>query len=164
MKLPFSGGGKASVIVGGFMALAITIVAGFEGLYPKAYRDPVGIPTICYGHIEGVRMGDTMTVQQCKDLLATDLVAYDKAMMACVKVPLSPQEHAAYLSFAYNVGTGGWCKSTSLRKLNAGDRLGACDGLLAWNKATKNGRKIVLPGLDRRRKEERILCRSGVRT
>jgi lysozyme len=75
-----------------------------------------------------------------------------------VKVPISEEEHAAYLSFAFNVGVNAFCGSTAVRKLNAGDRTGACAELSNW---TRSGGK-VLPGLVRRRAAERQLCESGL--
>ena len=46
-------------------ALAIAIAAPAEGLRQVAYRDPVGITTICFGSTKGVKMGDTATFEQC---------------------------------------------------------------------------------------------------
>ena len=44
--------------------IAVGIVGGFEGLRTKAYRDVVGVPTICFGETRGVKMGDTATDAQ----------------------------------------------------------------------------------------------------
>ena len=60
----------------------------------------------------------------------------------------------AVVSWSYNVGTGAACRSTLVRKANAGDLYGACDELLRWNRA--GGR--VLNGLTNRRKAERAMC------
>jgi lysozyme len=51
------------------------------------------------------------------------------------------------------VGTEAFCKSTLARKLNAGDPA-ACDELLRWTTA----KGIQLPGLVKRREQERALC------
>lgn len=154
---PKTSTGKKVVVGGGAaIALATPLIMGFEGLYTKAYRDPVGIPTICYGHIENVKMGDKFTPAQCKELLQKDLPRYDKQVLKCIKVPMSNGTHAALISFTYNVGGGALCKSSVARKINAGDLRGGCDALLLYNKA--GGR--VLKGLERRRAEERKLCLS----
>ena len=50
------------------LALAVALAAPAEGLRQVAYRDPVGIPTICFGSTRNVHMGDTATVEQCKTL------------------------------------------------------------------------------------------------
>ena len=44
---------KAIVLV---LATALAVPA--EGLRQKAYKDPVGIPTVCFGSTKGVKMGD----------------------------------------------------------------------------------------------------------
>ena len=45
----------------------------FEGLRLRAYRDPVGVATIGYGHTSGVRMGDVITKEQAEILLEADM-------------------------------------------------------------------------------------------
>lgn len=137
----------------GWAAIAVACVAGFEGLRTVAYRDPVGIPTLCFGSTTGVKMGDRKTVDECKALLVEELETFARGVDACVSVPMSDSRKAAMVSFAYNVGTGAFCKSTLVRRLNAGDP-GACDELRKWTKA----KGITLPGLVRRREEERRLC------
>lgn len=136
------------------LGACLTLVAGFEGLRTVAYKDPVGIPTICYGSTAGVKLGQSATRAQCEALLGKELLQAHAAMVACVKVPLSPGERSAYTSFTYNVGARAFCGSTLAKKLNRGDRAGACAELSRWNKA----KGIVLPGLTRRRAAERSLC------
>lgn len=137
----------------------VLLIAGFEGKENEAYLDPVRIPTICYGHTEGVRMGQWRSDSQCLDLLEKDAQIASNGVLRHVKVPLSQQELDAYTSFAFNVGVGAFSDSTLLRKLNAGDRFGACDQLLRWVYA--KGKK--LKGLVIRRDEERQLCLEGAR-
>lgn len=44
-----------------------------EGLRLKAYRCPAGVPTIGWGHTEGVKMGMRITQAQAEVLLIQDL-------------------------------------------------------------------------------------------
>lgn len=141
--------------------ICVACVGSFEGLRTKAYLDPVGIPTYCYGETRGARLGDQYTAEQCKDLLADRLEEFNAGVNRCVHVPLPDRRRAAVVSLAYNIGTGAFCKSSIVVKLNAGDVQSACDGFMAWNKATKAGVRIVLPGLTRRRAEERKMCLEG---
>lgn len=145
--------------LGGAIALSgAFLVAPFEGKENKVYVDPVGILTSCYGHTGNeLKKGQVFTDEQCLDQLAEDLLEHDKKMLRYVYVPLSEEEHAAYLSFTYNVGVGAFKNSTLLKKLNAGDRVGACNELTRWNKA---GGK-VLNGLTKRRQAEREMCLKG---
>ncbi len=142
-------------------AAAVALVGGFEGLRNYAYRDPVGIPTICFGETRGVKMGDYKTTAACKDMLGDRLVEFETGMARCLNAPdkLPDPAYTAFLSFSYNVGTGAFCKSTLVRKVNGGDLRGGCDELLKWDKAAG----IRLPGLTKRRQQERALCLEGVR-
>ena len=58
------------------------------------------------------------------------------------------------MSLVHNIGATGFARSTVLRRLNAGDTLGAAQAFLMWNKATINGKKQAVRGLTRRRKAE----------
>lgn len=139
----------------GWLAMCVVAVGSFEGLRTVAYRDPVGIPTICFGETKGVKMGDKSTVDDCKALLAERLLEFSEGVERCIHVPMSDSRKAAMVSFAYNVGTGAFCKSTLVKRINAGDP-NACDDLRKWTTA----KGITLPGLVKRREEERKMCLS----
>ena len=72
------------------------------------------------------------------------------------KIPVATK--IAFVSWIYNVGEGNARKSTLVKKVIAGDFIGACDELLKWNKA---GGKVV-KGLANRRIDERELCLWGL--
>lgn len=144
---------KVNKKAAGWAGIALACVGAFEGLRLYAYRDPVGIPTICFGETRGVRMGQRKTHAECEGLLIARLQEFNDGVNRCVHVPMSDSRRAAMVSFAYNVGTGAFCRSTLVKRLNRGDP-NACDELLKWTKA----KGITLPGLVRRRKEERQLC------
>lgn len=140
-----------------WMAIAVVCVSGFEGLRQFAYYDPVGIPTACFGETKNIRMGMKFSRAECDRMLVDSLIEHDDGMMRCTTVPLADETRAALLSFTYNVGVGAYCKSTLVRKLNAGDVKGACDQLLRWDRASG----VRLPGLTKRRAAERELCLKG---
>lgn len=139
----------------GIVAICVACIAPAEGLRQIAYRDPVGIPTICFGETAGVKIGDHKTTDECKDMLA-DRVERDfiPGVERCITRPMPDRRKAAFVSFAYNIGVEGFCRSSIARKYNAGDVVGACDALLLYVKA----KGITLPGLVKRREEERKLC------
>ena len=137
-----------------WVAIATAAVGGFEGLRTVAYRDPVGIPTACFGETLGVKMGQEYTVEQCRDMLGNRVEEFGRGVDGCTKVALPPVRKAALVSFAYNVGVQNYCGSTLVRKLNAGDTVGACNELSKWTKA----KGITLPGLVKRREQERLMC------
>jgi lysozyme len=136
------------------MAAALALGVKFEGERLQAYRDPAGIPTICRGHTRGVRMSHTATPVECEALAHADTMDALHAVNQFVTVELNSNELIAYTDFVYNVGAEKFRTSTLLRKLNAGDRAGACKELLRWVYA--DGR--VLPGLVKRRQAEYRLC------
>lgn len=149
--------GAAAVVAAAIMALGM--IAGLEGDVPKVYKDPIGIPTVCYGHTgQDVKMGDTWSDQRCLDTLKVDAVEHAKAIAPCIKVAVPRESLSAFVSFSFNVGPRAFCKSTLVAKLNAGDLRGACAELSKWTKA--GGR--VWPGLVERRRIERAYCERGL--
>lgn len=144
----------AAKIGAGAVALAVPLVAHFEGTVYRTYRDPIGILTSCTGHTgPELRMGQTWTQEQCDQQLYAGLLKHAEAL-DCIKTPMTDGQKAAFLSFAFNVGNGAFCGSTLVRKANQGDMRGACAELLRWTRA---GDK-ELPGLVRRRNAEYQLC------
>ncbi|SEI83560.1 lysozyme [Azotobacter beijerinckii] len=148
----------AIAAAGATLSIASVVVANFEGLRTKAYRDPVGIPTICYGHTATARIGQTRSQAECDALLRGDLGDALEQVDRLVTVPLPVERRAALASFAYNVGSGRLSGSTLLRKLNAGDTAGACAELSRWVYAGEE----KLSGLVQRRAAERELCEVGL--
>lgn len=136
--------------------IAVACVAGFEGLRTAAYRDPVGIPTVCFGETKGVRMGDTKTPDECRAMLEGRLGDFYISAERCIPSlgTMPPSRIAAVVSLNYNIGPGNLCRSSVARLLNAGQVQAGCDAFLKWN--TAGG--IVFRGLTRRREEERRLC------
>lgn len=138
-------------------AAAAAFIAQHEGTVPHVYRDPVGILTACTGHVSpDLKLGQTFTRQQCRDLLMADIDKH-AAALDCIHAPLSDAQKVAFLSLAFNIGNGAFCKSTLVQLANQGNIMGACAQLSRWVYA--RGRK--LEGLVKRRKAERDLCERG---
>lgn len=130
---------KRLLALGASSIIAITggyLIQPWEGKANHAYKDLVGVPTLCFGETKSVRMGDYKTDEECEKSLASELAAYNENMKRNVTVPLKEYEEIAYTSFVWNIGETKWNSSTLLKKLNAGDSLGACKEILKWNKAT----------------------------
>jgi lysozyme len=160
-------------------AACVASIAGYEGFSSMPYRDAAGVQTVGFGHAQNVAKDSTVTRDSAKEILRRDMNATANALIACVKVPLAKNEYDAYLSLAYTVGSAACCESTLVRKLNAGDYAGACADIdeFVWvkNRLHRAGEKLPpeeklarrrgklwvyrkLPGLVKRRKEERALC------
>lgn len=146
-------------IAGAGLLVCLSLVASWEGVRTTAYRDIVGIWTICYGYTHGVEAGGRKTPAQCEDMLAQEVLKVYAGVRQCIDVRLTDGQRAAVVSLAYNVGTGAVCKSGFVRKLNARDPR-ACDELLRWVYA--GGSREPVPGLVNRRVAERKVCLGGV--
>ena len=154
-----SGVKKGGLVAAAVMTIALPFTAQHEGLRMKAYLDPVGIPTICYGETKGVELGQVKSRQECDDMLAVRLAWFGYQVDQLVDVPLNACQHAALSSMSYNIGLSAFKNSTLLRKLNGGDYDGAAKQFDRWVYA--KGRK--LPGLIERRKQERKLFENECR-
>lgn len=130
-------------------------IAQLEG-YTEAAVIPVpgDVPTIGFGTTAGVKLGDRITPPKALARALVDVQQFEGALRQCVRVPLHQHEYDAMVSFSYNVGSSAFCGSTLVRKLNAGDYVGACDELPRWVYA--GGRQVQ--GLVKRRAAERAMC------
>lgn len=138
-------------------AILFTIVPSFEGEVLTTYKDPVGIDTVCYGDTtpEMAVPGATYSREECLRALEAELIAHAEPVLKCTPgLAGHPNQLAAAVSLAYNIGSSAYCKSTAARRFNAGDWAGACAAFEMWKYA--KGRE--LPGLVRRRADERRLC------
>lgn len=125
-----------------------------EGCKLKAYVCPAGVLTIGYGHTgKDVKAGMEITQAEAERLLLSDMDKFCAAVERLVKVKLSDNQFAALVSLCFNIGDGAFGKSTLLKKLNAGDIIGATQEFPKWNK----GGGKVLPGLVKRREDEQRL-------
>ncbi len=109
-----------------------------EGVILHAYKDSKGLPTIGVGHLivpdDGFNMKSRITQQQCDDLFAQDIQKYESAVNRCVKVPLTQNQFDACVSFCLNIGTGGFCGSSVVKRINKGDIAGAGQAFMMWKK------------------------------
>lgn len=152
---------KAGVGLTAAGALAVAFVGGWEGMRLKAYRDIVGIPTVCFGETRGVKMGDQYTAEQCRAMLGDGLAEFEAGIRRCLVAPdkIPDKPYVAFVSLSYNIGQKAFCGSTVARRANSGDLRGACEAIVAWNKA--GGR--VVQGLVNRRAAERAMCLEGLK-
>lgn len=143
---------------GALLASTIAVTGAFEGLRTVAYLDGGGVPTICWGETQGVELGDKATPQECDDILAKRLVEFSAGLDECLNAKFPDESYKWIVSWSYNVGIGAACKSTLVRKANAGDLVGACNQLPRWN--VDNGK--VIKGLVNRRAIEKKGCLAGL--
>jgi len=154
-------------------AAAIDMIKHHEGVRTKPYRCPALLWTVGVGHVidpthaavkyeerknlpipAGWDMGEVDTI------LAQDLGRFERGVLRLCPAASGRQGvFDSLVSFAFNVGLGNLQRSSLRMKTNRGEFDEAADEFLKWTKA--GGR--VLPGLVKRRNDERALYLSGVR-
>jgi GH24 family phage-related lysozyme (muramidase) len=146
---------------------ALKIIKEYEGLRLEAYRCPAGVPTIGFGATrmidKPVRMGDKITAEFAEELLVNqveNLFAPGLFALLPMAKKWKPDQQAALVSWAFNVGLGAVEDSTLRRRLLAKEDPATviAEELPRWNKG--DGGK-VLEGLTRRRAAEVALFLGG---
>jgi lysozyme len=141
-----------------------------NGFATKAYKCDAGHWTNGWGH-RIMATGDYMLTTAIDEvtaekLLRSDNWAAENSIKRLVKVELTQNEFDALVCLVLNIGAGkadgvpgDFADSTLLKKLNAGDKRGAADEFLRWNKYRDPhcGCLKVAAGLTARREEERAL-------
>lgn len=131
----------------------LVAVTQHEGVRFNAYLDIAGIPTICVGSTSDVRLGMRASKAECDRRLRTDMSYAEHFVKQCVRVPITQNQYDAMASFVFNVGGSAFCKSTLLRRLNAGDYAGAAREFPRWSYAAGK----YSDGLNKRRLAEQAV-------
>lgn len=108
-----------------------------EGHRLNAYQDGVGIWTICGGvtSVNGQRVtrGMRLTAQQCKKIDTDEQKKALDWVDRNVRITLTEPQKVGIASFCpWNIGPAKCFTSTFYKKLNAGDRIGACREIRRW--------------------------------
>lgn len=161
---------KAAGLIGA-AAIAASFFMPFEGLHLRANLDPVAIREICWGHTKGVTINMVVPESTCIVYLGDDTKAAETEVDHDTDTTMTDKTKAAFISFVYNMGGVRFRASTMLKRLRAGDIIGACSAL-ATADIDANGvchgygcgwaGGVRLPGLTRRRESEKALCLAGV--
>ena len=141
---------------------AIEMLKHHEGVRCKPYRDCVGLWTVGVGHLigDGKSLPDewnkTFTMEEVDALLRKDLGRFERGVQKFCPVPLKQGEFDALVSFSFNLGLGVLQRSTLRQKILRGDKTGASEEILKYNKA---GGKIVKGLVTRRNDEYQLFLR-----
>ncbi|MGI4760516.1 MAG: lysozyme [Janthinobacterium lividum] len=144
-------------------AKGLALIKEQEGFRTRRYLCPAGKPTIGYGHV--IQPGEeryntaTLTEAQASALLQQDVNRqYGAHVAKRVHRDVTQNQFDALVSLCFNIGTGGFDKSSVLALTNAGASspvlLKAAFGL--WNKVTNPATKVkeLSKGLTVRRARE----------
>lgn len=135
----------------------IALLHHFESCRLVAYPDPGskdGRPwTIGWGHTgPEVKKGLVWSQAQADAAFVRDLEATE-SLVSQMAPNASQAEFDALVSFAYNLGATALRNSTLMKLYKAGDKRGAAEQFLRWNK--NDG--VIMYGLTKRRTAERAL-------
>ena len=140
-----------------------------EGVRYKPYRCPARLWTIGVGHVLYPNQGRlpldqrdsfalepehnrTFSKEEVDGILSADLQRFEAGIAKLFPMVLTQGQNDALVSFAFNLGLGGVQRSTLRQKVLRGEAEAADEFL----KFTRGGGK-VLPGLVKRRQDERLL-------
>lgn len=162
---------------------AVSLIKSFEKLRLKSYQgaaDALDIYTIGWGHVltgheipdlfkPGQMMQDvSITADQADQLFMNDIGVFIKGLQmrlstdACSK--LTDDQFGALVSFAYNIGLGGFGSSQVMAQVNRGSIDEASNFFKSFVRSgavdPDTGRKPIVNGLVRRRAAERALYKS----
>jgi lysozyme len=155
---------------------ALKMIKHHEGVRVKPYRCPALLWTVGVGHVidpnhikvpfderRNLPIPDgwdrVLSMGEVDAILAQDLSRFERGVARLCPAAVNSQGiFDALVSFSFNVGLGNLQRSGLRMKTNRGEFETAADEFLKWTKA--GGR--VLPGLVKRRNDERALYLSGV--
>lgn len=141
------------------LEIALPVIKAYEGCHLKAYKCPAGIWTIGWGQTgKDIKEGVVWTQEQADKALEVSVKGFLADVLKLLKVRARPEQIAALVSFAYNVGIGNLSKSTLLRLINEGRSVEeVLPQFLVWSKA--DGK--TLTGLLLRRASEAVVFKGG---
>ena len=154
----------------------IKLVKCHEGVRTRPYQCPALIWSVGVGHVidpnhikvpfeerRNLPIPDgwnrVLTMDEVDAILSQDLNRFERGVARLCPAALGSQGiFDSLVSFSFNVGLGNLQRSSLRMKTNRGEYEDAAEEFMKWTKAA--GR--VLPGLVKRRQDERALYLSGV--
>jgi len=145
------------------------LIKHHEGVRLKPYRCPAKLWTVGVGHVLYPDQGrlpldqrDAFPLKpednrvfsgaEVDGILSSDLQRFEAGIAKLFPVPLAQGQFDALVSFSFNLGLGGVQRSTLRQKILRGE-VEAADEFLKFTR----GRGKILPGLVKRRNDERAL-------
>ncbi|KAF1808722.1 lysozyme [Eremomyces bilateralis CBS 781.70] len=148
-------------------AATVSLIREFEGFVASPEPDPIGLPTVGYGHLcqsDGcaeVSYSFPLTEENAAALLHSDVKTFEDCVYDYLgaSITLNDNQFGAIVSLAFNVGCGNVKSSSLISRLNAGETPNtvAAEEFPKWNKAGGS----VLAGLTRRRAAEVVLFKTA---
>lgn len=127
----------------------VAFVKKQEGWINQPYRDPVGLPTLGYGHRIPDMEHPRITLEEGEAILKSDLRQKRDAIVAISPMLAQEDERrvAALIDFAFNCGEGAYRTSTMRKRVEARDWKDAAVEMRRWVHA---GGRVFEPLVERR--------------
>jgi GH24 family phage-related lysozyme (muramidase) len=147
-------------------AATISLIKQFEGFVATPSPDPIGLPTVGYGHLcKTTSCSEAgpfpLTESTATTLLNSDLKQFTSCLHTTINssVKLNDNQFGALASWTFNEGCGNMESSNLVERLNAGDNPNtvAQEELPKWRLAGGQ----ILEGLVRRRAAEIVLFQTA---
>lgn len=101
-------------LIASFFALGLSAPAAFvaydltlpsEGLEQQVYIDPVGLSTVCVGHMDkALKKGQVFSIEECMEMFAADWKKHQVQLGSVVKVPYASEwQKEALTDFTFNL-------------------------------------------------------------
>lgn len=120
-------------------AVGRAVLIAREGRRLEAYRDSAGIWTVGVGHTAASgppipRAGLRLDEQEADALFVRDVARFVRIVAGALPEALPQHAFDALVSLCFNIGPAAFLRSTVLRRLRAGDRAGAAEAILLWDR------------------------------
>ncbi|KAJ3576855.1 hypothetical protein NP233_g131 [Leucocoprinus birnbaumii] len=124
--LPAAGGSCGAPAVN---AATLSLIKQFEGFVASPAPDPIGLPTVGYGHLcqtsgcSEVPFSFPLTESEASTLLVSDLRTFQTCITNDINssIRLNANQYGALVSWAFNEGCGAAGTSTLIARLNNGE-------------------------------------------
>lgn len=137
----------------------INLIKKWESLQLKSYICPSGKWTIGWGHTgPDVVPNSEITEAKAVDLLIHDIKPIENMLNIKINRSLNQSQFDALVSFIFNIGSGAFDRSTIKNEiLKDPNNVKIHSEFLRWKFGTRNGKKVAMPGLENRRRDEAAL-------
>ena len=136
----------------------LNLIKKFEGLRTKAYQDAVGVWTIGYGHTNGVKPNQVISLAEADKFLKQDIKYVENALNSH-SFNLQQNQYDALVSLFYNIGPGHLSDFLTLLQHDPNS-----DAVVKQIKKYVYAGGKILNGLVNRRNEEALLYKNSDHT
>lgn len=131
------------------------LIKRFEGFSDIVYLDKASIPTIGWGHRDGVTLSTPrITILQAEAFFQDDVKPAEQAVNDSVTISLTRNQFSVLVSFVFNEGVRAFEHSHLLKAINQNDTVRIREEFSRWIYIHVDGKTVISQDLIKRRKIE----------